>query len=146
MKTSKKQIASVLRSGNTTEIFKIAKTSGIDVSNRGSLMRWIEANSPSQKIARKAYNLSYGAGEFKNFRISNTGINNRVIDAINYAKFQKAKGYMETNYGKILVVGNENIYWAHPAYQHRDYNKSIAFPNTEKNQILTATINAFLTK
>lgn len=146
MKTSKKQIASVLRTENKTEIFKIAKASGVDVSNRGSLMRWIESNSPSQKVSRKSYNLSYGAGDFKNFKIDHTGIKNRRIDAINHAKFQKAKGYMETSYGKILLIGNENIYWASPVNGHRDYNKSIAFPNNEKNQKLAATINAYLTK
>ncbi|REE01097.1 hypothetical protein [Marinoscillum furvescens] len=146
MKTSKTQITSVLRSENTTEIFKIAKASGIDVSNRGSLMRWIEAHSPSQKVSRKAYNLSYGAGDFKHHRINHSHNRNKVIAAIKRAKFEKAKGYMETNYGKILVIGNENIYWAHPVYQHQDYNKSIAFTNTEKNRRLAAVINSYLMK
>ena len=30
-----------------------------------------------------------------------------------------------TNYSKIFIQGNANIYFAHPAYGHFDYNKKV---------------------
>lgn len=38
-----------------------------------------------------------------------------------------------TNYLKIFIQGNNNIYLASPIYEHRDYNKSIFCINTDHN-------------
>lgn len=37
-------------------------------------------------------------------------------------------------YGKILILGKDNIYWAHPEYGHSDYNKTVFAPNTVSNR------------
>lgn len=50
------------------------------------------------------------------------------------------------NYKKILIEGNTHIYWAHPYYQHQDYNKSIWRKNTPENRAKMQIINNFLNK
>lgn len=144
MKTvTKKQIKKELRTLNPTNIFRIAKLAGVDVAKRSEVCRFIRENAPNQKIQRNAYNLSYGASFFKHARQS-SGKNtaSKISTAIRYAMQQKKEG--KSNYSKILVVGNSNIYWASPAYLHSDYNKSIAFENTEKTRKIALKINKYL--
>jgi len=56
---------------------------------------------------------------------------------------QQTKG---TNYFKIMIEGNTNIYLAHPYYQHSDYNKSRVFPKNEKTLKLMELFNALAKK
>lgn len=138
MKTN--QIQAILRSRNTTEIFKMCAGLGIDVSKRGNVCNFIKEHAPELS----AYSLSYGAGDFKNMRYPYQSdlIDNRILNAISHAKQEKADG--QSNYSKIMVLGHRNIYWASPVFLHDDYNKSIAMPNTEKNRKLATLINKFL--
>jgi len=71
-------------------------------------------------------------------------ISGRQVRAILFAKEQVKSGIIKTNYAKILIEGNSNIYWAHPQYAHSDYNKSRAFENTEPNRALALKINNYL--
>jgi len=50
------------------------------------------------------------------------------------------------NYRKILIEGNKHIYWAHPVYLHKDYNKSIFAENTPANRKRMRLINSLLSK
>lgn len=144
MKTTKKEIALALRTENSTEIFKIAKKAGVDVSSKSKVFNFIKNNAPSKRISSLAYRLSYGAGDFKNYRESfkNPPFKMPISDAIRFAKMQKKEDM--GNYIKILIMGNNNIYWAHPIYRHRDYNKSVAFEISDKNLKVAETINKFL--
>jgi len=46
-----------------------------------------------------------------------------------------------TNYGKMFIQGNTNIYYAHPFYKHSDYNKWKAMPNTPKHWKIAQELN-----
>ena len=69
---------------------------------------------------------------------------NRVLKTISHAKIEMTE--KRGRYSKILIFGNNNIYWASPIYQHSDYNKCIAMPRTTKNEKLANTINNILIK
>lgn len=58
--------------------------------------------------------------------------------------YQIKMGWHLTNYKKILIEGKTNIYFAHPHYQHSDYNKSIAMPNTPKNRKIAKELNELM--
>jgi hypothetical protein len=51
-----------------------------------------------------------------------------------------------TNYYKVMIKGNRNIYYASPDYGHADYNKSRIWPNNEKGRKLMKLFNSILTK
>jgi len=51
-----------------------------------------------------------------------------------------------TNYFKVLIEGNCNIYYAHPNYGHNDYNKSIVFEKNPKNLKLMKLFNNIINK
>jgi hypothetical protein len=53
----------------------------------------------------------------------------------------KAKG---SNYFKIMIEGNTNIYYAHPVYGHSDYNKSRLFPKNTQTLKLMQLFNAIV--
>lgn len=139
---TKKEIATALRTLNATEIFKVAVKYGIDVSNRMNLLEFIRYYAPSQKVYNKAYQLSYGAGDFKNIRNDHKSGLSTLAKVIAWAKFEKKQG--KSNYSKVLITGNTNIYWASPIYGHSDYNKSIAMPLNDKNLKAMKVINNFL--
>lgn len=148
-KVTKKQIKETLRTGNATSIFQIAAKCGVNTSNRNEVRRFIENNAPSKKIISAAYKLAYFPDDFKHFRCyrgayENSPLRMPITDTIRFAKSQKKDGSINTNYGKILIEGNDHIYWASPVYKHSDYNKSVALKNTEKNRNLMCVINAYL--
>ena len=53
-------------------------------------------------------------------------------------------GTINTNYGKIFIQGNKHIYYAHPYYQHYDYNKHRAMPNTPKHWKVAQGLNKLI--
>lgn len=146
MKTKKKEIRETLRSLNVTAIFRIAKLNNVDIDNRSELKKWIENNSPDQKTLNNSYDIAYIGCYGKTLPTNNYIPSTRIGEVIQFAKKQKSENWMATNYGKILIEGNTNIYWANPSYGHSDYNKSIALKKTEKNVQLMNIINNYLTK
>lgn len=144
---TKKEIASVLRSMDTTKIFRAAKLYGLDVSDKMNVFKFIEEFAPSEKVRRRSFDLSCRAGDFKHFRCGVYRHRSKITpieQAIRHAKAEKK--IKNTSYFKVLMEGFNNIYWCSPAYGHRDYNKSIAFPNTEKNRAIMNVINRYLLK
>ena len=139
---TKKEIKQTLRTLDATKIFRIAKLSGVNIEKRIELLRFIQENAPSQKVYKKAYSLSFGAGNNKHLNHDHSLLKMPVTDVIKYAKKQKTQGF--SNYSKILVIGNSSIYWASPVYMHGDYNKSIALKNNSKNRDLADKINKYL--
>jgi hypothetical protein len=143
-KITKKEIHSVLRTMDSTQIFRIAKLSGVDVSKSFNVTKFIENYAPTQRIARAAYRLGMCADHKNQMKAVHGRLNQPIRKAVAFAKEQVAKGTHRTSYGKILIEGNSNIYWASPAYGHSDYNKHIAFPNTLRNRKVMQLINAFI--
>lgn len=141
--TTKKHIQEILRTLDRTAIFKLAKAKGINVANRVEVMNFIKDYAPTQKVYRAAYNIAfYKRCNYKSM-LDNVYIPPTVVgNAVKYAKVQKNEGW--SNYTKILIEGNNNIYWAHPLYKHKDYNKSVALENTPNNRMLAAKINKYL--
>lgn len=140
MKPTKKEIQKVLRTTNTTAIFRIAKMKGVDVSKKINVMKFIEEYAPSKKIRDNSYFIALHQN-IKHFGIDRR---NQVLKVIEHAKKQLKEP--KTPYTKILIEGNKNIYWASEIYQHSDYNKSIAMTNTQKNRELMKVINKLLFK
>jgi len=141
MKTSritKKTIQEILRTSDLTKIYSVAKKSGVDISNKMNLFRFIEKYAPTKKIYDNAYQLVFVNKKF----FDRPSKESKILRAIKYAKFQKSQG--KTNYSKVLIIGNSNIYWASPAFEHQDYNKSVAFANCEKNREIAEKINKYL--
>lgn len=62
-------------------------------------------------------------------------------NAIDFVERQINDGTINTNYKKVLILGNTNIYFAHPYYQHSDYNKHKALRNTPQNRKLAKELN-----
>lgn len=62
-------------------------------------------------------------------------------NAIEFVELQINDGTINTNYKKVLILGNTNIYFAHPSYQHSDYNKHKAMRNTPQNRKLAKELN-----
>jgi hypothetical protein len=145
-KVTKKHIQNELRTLDPTRTFKVAKMAGVDVKNKYDVHQFVLDNAPTKKVERLAYTVSIAAGSQKLRRRSWLDNTPPATQAIRFAKWQKENGAMETNYGKILIVGNSRIYWASPVYKHQDYNKAIAMQNTEKNRALAQKINNFLLK
>ena len=149
--TTKKEISKVLGSLDSTQIFKLAKKLGIDVDSKSNVYDFIKENAPNTKVRSKAHVLSYQAGSYKHYRCyrsasefdTNIWWKERISNAIRFAKRQKKDGDWGP-YSKILFIGFNNIYWCSPVFGHTDYNKSIAFPNNEKNRYVAKVINKFL--
>lgn len=142
-KVTKKQIAKTLRTLNSTEIFKLAKKCGVDVNNRHLVCEFIRENAKTKKVYQNAWRIASVSNESKRpyYKPSFAQIA-PICNLINKVREEKKSG--KTSYSKMLIIGNSNIYWASPVYQHSDYNKSKAMVNNEKNREIAAKINKIL--
>lgn len=147
MKTvTKKQIQTELRKLDPTAVFRIAKLAGVNVENRVELMRFVEDNAPTKKVYNSAYRLTLCADQANQIKTVHNRIEQPIMDAADFMRRQISDGSMNTNYGKVLIEGNNNIYWAHTSHGHSDYNKSVAFKNTKQNRKVMDLINLMLKK
>ena len=138
-KVTKKRIQQLVKNNKVTELFQIYK------GNREALYEAINSCGVL-RLSKLAYEYAYrSANKYKRCQWLNLEkIYSKQVLAIHFAKEQVLRGTINTSYAKILIEGNNNIYWAHPYYGHRDYNKHKAFENTEENRLLMAKINTFL--
>jgi hypothetical protein len=147
MKITKKTIATELKSLDITRTYRIAKICGVNVKNKMDIYNWIKSNAPTEKVKNKAYEIAFESDRkkmVKNGLFKPSKPQNMVLKTISHAKIEMAE--KRGRYSKILIFGNNNIYWASPIYQHADYNKSIAMPRTQKNEKLANLINGILIK
>jgi hypothetical protein len=143
---TKKRIQAELRTMNPTNIFKIAKMCGVDVSRPVHVMRFVEEYAPTKRIEKAAYGLTLCADHANQLKTVHGRLEQPIMNAMAFMRIQINNGTIHTNYRKVLIEGNRNIYWAHPGYRHSDYNKHIAFPNTERNRRVMNLINICLNK
>jgi len=135
---TKKSIELAVRNNDVTALFAMFK------GNRSKVFEAV-SGIMIKKLSKRAYDLAYSRQHKFTYRPEKQ-IHSKQIRAILFAKEQVKSGSIKTNYAKTLIKGNLNIYWAHPVYGHSDYNKSLAFENTESNRILASKINSFLIK
>lgn len=140
---SKREIQSILKTGDRTSIFRLAKMCGVDVTSKSKVYHFMIDNAPSKSVSDRAYQIALYPPNYKEFQHGYVVADKMPIaDAIAIARRQKKEGY--SSYSKILIVGNTHIYWASPVYRLEDYNKFRAFENTEKFRKVAELINKFL--
>lgn len=142
MKTTK-NITEALTSLNPVTIYRVAKHNGVDINRINNILDFAKKHV-SYDVYRKINNLLWYEIPQTKAKRNDCSRDGRslIARAINYAK-QCKNGSV---YQKILIEGNNNIYWASPIYGHADYNKSIAFPNTEEFRKISVIINNFINK
>jgi predicted P-loop ATPase/GTPase len=138
MKATKSNIEKAVRANDTTALFAMFK------GDRGQVYEAVRSLSVA-KLSKRAYHFAYECQRKFVYRPEKK-IHTQLCECIKFAKQQVNDGSISTSYGKVLVEGNNNIYWASPNFGHSDYNKSRAFENTPENRILAKKINAFLLK
>lgn len=127
-----------LKSATKTEIFKfVAKKFGNE-NLKNKVYDFLKNHSVyGEKVA---YKIAY----FNEKLDCSNVVNLPVSRIVEMAKHYKNQG--SSNYSKILIEGNSNIYWASPVYGHSDYNKSIAISKNENTLKLMQLVNCFLNK
>ena len=142
---TKKEIAKELRSLECTRIHRIAARCGINAQKACEVYSWLECNSPSERIAIKACEIVRRRSLNRNIIKSKCeSLKTDIFYWINEAKRDAKRG--RDGYSKMFILGNNNIYWASPVYQHADYNKSRSMPINEKNIERMNVINRYLAK
>lgn len=142
MKPTEKQIKEVLKTQDRTVIFKIHSQYLKSGGSIKDLYSFIVEYAPDEKTISNAYRVAYCGKHEK--QIDLKPLNQPIQDVIQYAKEQAKKGF--SSYSKVLIEGNNSIYWASPVYQHSDYNKNKALVNNEKNREVMRVVNNYLKK
>lgn len=141
MKPTIKQIKETLRTQNRTAIFKIHS----QYLKSGGVTRYIHdfivEYAPNEEVRSNAYRITHWGAHEKHIDLK--PLYQPIQDVIQYTKEQGKKGL--NSYSKVLIEGNNSIYWASPVYKHSDYNKSRALENNEKNREVMRVVNTFLT-
>lgn len=104
--------------------------------------------NPEYKHLADKYNglVSMQTNEYKrlNKLAQNKWAKESIQKAQEMAERDIANGTIFTNYGKRFIMGNKNIYYAHPEYRHSDYNKAQVMPNTPKHWAVAEQLNAII--
>ena len=124
MKTTKKIIASTLRSMDSTAIFALYKKMHGEI-NRSKIYAFIQENAPSLRVEKSAYKIAYRRNRDKNERYAKVSPFHRA-EVVRYLKEQCSNP--SSNYAKRPMLGDTHLYFCSPAYGHRDYNKWRALP------------------
>lgn len=126
----------------TSKIFWNAARSGINTKDKKAMYDYCK----TLKNPKVASDLVFKASWFKDAKKCYKPLRLAVHSTIEYAKFQIKSGRVNTNYMKVLVIWNSNIYWASPIFKHGDYNKSIALENNETNRRIAFLVNKVILK
>lgn len=133
---SKKYIASVLRTMDSTQIYRLVHIIYGGTPSRLQVCQFIHEYAPSQRVDRNAYRIAYpikqsDAWEEARKAIAFQQANQKHI-AIECLRENIARGL--DSYTKRPIMGNTHLYFASPVYQHADYNKwkSVEIKGNEK--------------
>ena len=140
-----KQIQSVLRGMNPTEIFRLYFQIYGGKVERTDVFKFIKKYAPSQKVSRNAYNIAYAKNSNKPISTDQTrkAIAWKAANAKHLA-IEALKEHIEvwkTNpaYAKRPMMGNINLWFCSPVYGFSDYNKWMSMP-IEGNERFCETI------
>ncbi len=122
---TKKYIVKVLRSMDTTEIFRLYhKIYGGKVEKSG-VYRFIQQFAPTNRVYDAAYRLAYPVKQREAWEETRKAIafqkQNEKHIAIECLRENIARGL--DGYTKRPIMGMTHLYFASPVYQHKDYNK-----------------------
>lgn len=147
MKATNKQLHEILKNfiadKNLTELCKGLKKVGI--VKRVDISRLFHEHYSSKYLKSKGINVVKTVWSDLQYDLDNKGKEYTFEQPNNLLQkliINKSSG----NYKKVLIEGNTHIYWAHPYYGHKDYNKSIWRKNTPENRVKMRIINNFLNK
>lgn len=143
-KPTKKQIIAELRSLDCTRIHRIAAKCGVDANKEYSVKEFCKEHAPSKKLYYHTSAIITTRG-LDRFVCSYGKCENNSIRRICCEMRAQIKWGISAA-SKILIEGYENIYWASPVHLHKDYNKSRAMPNTERNRKIMTLVNNHLAK
>ena len=143
-KPTKKEIIEELRSLDCTRIHRIAARCGIDANNEYRVKEFCREHTPTKKLYNHISAIISTRG-FDRFVCSYGKCENNTIRRICCEMRAQIKSGMSAD-SKILIDGYENIFWASPVHLHKDYNKSIAMSNTERNRKIMNLVNSHLAK
>lgn len=130
---TKKHIASVLRTENPTEIFRLYHIIFGGKVEKSMVHKFIKEYAPTVRVYKSAYNIAYGcAHRYKPatseevrrelaFREAN--IKHYVL---NFFRSDLSRGL--DGYTKRPMTGRTHLYFCSPVYGHSDYNKWRAMP------------------
>lgn len=143
-KPTRKQIIAELRSLDCTRIHRIAAKCGVDANKEYDMREFCSNYTPSAKLYNRVKVIISTRG-LDRFAMSYVKYGEPTIKRICREMREQIKwGY--STYSKILIEGNESIYWASPIHLHKDYNKSRAMPNNERNRKIMNLVNTHLSK
>ena len=132
-KITKKEIERVLRTLDSTQIFRLYHRIFGDACN-DRVFDFVEQYAPTKRIKLAAWRIAYSE-KHKWHRqridekvIRNHGIyhGNDLIEFVAYLKQQCADA--SSSYAKRPMMGKTHLYFCSPVYGHNDYNKIRSIP------------------
>lgn len=130
---TKKHIEAVLRTMDSTQIFRIVHVIYGGKVEQSQVYHFIKDFAPTNKVADASYHIAYFGKKKAQDRIiaeSHTGFlfdeaNEKHI-VMEHFREELRRGF--DNYTKRPIMGHTHLYWASPFYGHHDYNKSRVLP------------------
>lgn len=132
-KVTKKEIQRVLRTMDSTQIYRLHKKMFGNVY-KAKIVDFIEAYAPTNKIARYAYKLAYNTKHAEDrvtiecYCMRKHGIYEGDVKHNIIAELKRNIACATSPYAKRPVLGHTNLYFCSPVYGHSDYNKWRACP------------------
>lgn len=131
-KVTKKHIEAVLRTMDSTRIFRLYHHIYGGKVEKRKVFDFIVAFAPTKSVAKKAAELSainkplpsYYLDQMRKSIEFNT-VNARHV-ALQQFREEMRRGF--DSYTKRPIMGHTYLYWASPVFGHNDYNKSRALP------------------
>ena len=133
-KFTKKYIQSVLRTEDPTQIYRLVNQVKGTVTKR-VVYEFIDDFAPTQKIARLAYELTYGQNKHHTERQlrGRTAINHLLYREANIKHcvleaFREEMSRGLDNYTKRPMIEGKHLWFCSPYYGYKDYNKHKMMP------------------
>lgn len=121
-KITKKEIHSALKSLDRTKIHRLCKLMEGNCE-KYTVLRFIEKHAPTQKVCRKAYDLSYNRGRCHYPFLDGGYVGSRYKYIVDYMLENIKLANEGSPYAKVPMMGHTNLYFCSPVYGHSDYNK-----------------------
>lgn len=133
---TKKYIQSVIRTENSTEIFRLYHlVFGGEKPRSLDVCKFIREYAPTKTLAQKAAAFS---GLNKRSRLSEEAEHDQLLKSFAWRKenarhlvlchFREELKRGFDSYSKRPTMGHTHLWWCSPVHGHADYNKSIALP------------------